>query len=252
MPLYDLLCTWSRDDEFFLAEVNRAAAEVGRTAGARVLDLGCGTGRLTLAMVGAGHGVTGVDPAEPSLAVARAKPGAERVRWIRGTSADVPTEGFDVAVMSSHVAQFIRDDREWAATLADLRRALAPGGRLVFDSRDPAARGWRAWNPVESRRRVRLPDGCEVECWIEVTEVAGDVVSFVHHYRFLGSGEELSASATLCFRPEQRLRASLADAGFAVEAIYGGWGREPVGQGDGEYVVVARRPLGVAGASAVR
>ncbi|HEX6920353.1 MAG TPA: class I SAM-dependent methyltransferase, partial [Actinomycetes bacterium] len=71
VPVYDAECPWSRDDDFFLSVV-------GETPGARVLDLGCGTGRLALGMAAAGHTVTGVDPARASLEAARAKPGAER------------------------------------------------------------------------------------------------------------------------------------------------------------------------------
>jgi acetyl esterase/lipase len=47
----------------------------------RVLDLGCGTGRLALALSAAGYVVTGVDPARASLDVARSKPGAASVTW---------------------------------------------------------------------------------------------------------------------------------------------------------------------------
>ncbi|SCG35989.1 Ubiquinone/menaquinone biosynthesis C-methylase UbiE [Micromonospora echinaurantiaca] len=231
VTVYDAECTWSRDDDYFLAVVGEAPA--------RVLDLGCGTGRLTLALAAAGHTVTGVDPAAASLAAARAKPGAERVTWIEGTSARLPDRAYDVAVLTSHVAQFLVTDAEWAATLADLRRALVPGGRLVFDARDPADRRWERWNPDESRRWIALTDGGVVRGWTEVTAVTGGVVSFVHHYLFPG-GDELLSSATVRFRTEEELRGALRAAGFTVERIHGGWGGEPVGQGDGEFIVQAR------------
>jgi 2-polyprenyl-3-methyl-5-hydroxy-6-metoxy-1,4-benzoquinol methylase len=50
----------------------------------RVLDIGCGTGVFALVLADRGIEVVGIDPAEASLAVARAKPSGERVRWIRG------------------------------------------------------------------------------------------------------------------------------------------------------------------------
>jgi 2-polyprenyl-3-methyl-5-hydroxy-6-metoxy-1,4-benzoquinol methylase len=46
----------------------------------RVLDLGCGTGALAVTRAERGCEVAGVDPAAASVAVARAKPGAQRVR----------------------------------------------------------------------------------------------------------------------------------------------------------------------------
>lgn len=232
VEVYDAECPWSRDDDFFVSIV-------GETPGARVLDLGCGTGRLALGLARAGHIVTGVDPARASLDAARAKPDAERVTWLEGTSSLLPDAAFDRALMTSHVAQFFVGEAEWSRTLADLKRALVPGGRLAFDTRDPRARAWQRWNPVDSRRRVSLAGGRVVSAWTEVTAVAGATVSFTHHYLFPGD-EELQSSATLRFRSEQEVRSTLAGAGFSVEIIYGGWQREPVGLGDGELLVIAR------------
>ncbi|NEE03934.1 class I SAM-dependent methyltransferase [Phytoactinopolyspora halotolerans] len=232
VPLYDAQFGWARDDDFFLSVVNE-------TPGSRVLDLGCGTGRLTLALAHAGHTVTGVDPAAASLAAARAKPGAERVSWIEGTSSVLPDSSFDVAVMSAHVAQFMVDDDEWAGVLGDLKRALVPGGRLVFDTRDPRARTWEDWNPVNSRRTATLPDGREVAIWTDAELVRDGAVDSTMHFLF-PDGEELLSVATLRFRTEQELRASLDAAGFDVEQIYGGWNRDPIGHPDGEFLVIAR------------
>ena len=233
VEVYDAEYGWGPDDDAFLSFVDEAPA-------ARVLDLGCGTGRLTLAMARAGHRVTGVDPARASLDAARRKPGAERVTWIEGTAARLPDAAFDVAVMTSHVAQFFVDDEEWASTLSDLHRAIVPGGRLAFETRDPDDRRWERWNPVDSRRVVALPDGRGVTAWTEVTELARTTVTLVHHYVF-PDGEELRSTARMRFRTEAEVRTSLGAAGFSVDTVHGGWGREPVGRGDGELLVIARR-----------
>jgi hypothetical protein len=142
-------------------------------------------------------------------------------------------------VMNSHVAQFLVTDLEWMQALSKFRQALVPGGRLAFDSRDPNARGWEAWNPVDSREQVSLPDGRTVEIWVEVVELLQDNVTFLIHYRF-DSGEELLSQNTLRFRSEQEIRSSLTAAGFEVEQIFGGWNRDPIGHKDGEFIVVAR------------
>jgi ubiquinone/menaquinone biosynthesis C-methylase UbiE len=231
VQVYDAMFGWSRDDDFFMSVVNA-------TPHARVLDLGCGTGRLTLAMAATGHTVTGIDPAAASLAAARAKPGAGNVTWIEGSSAALPDSAFDVAVMTSHVAQFFVTDEEWDKALNDLRRALVPGGRLTFDSRDPRARGWKQWNPADSRRQVKLPDGRQVTATIDVDAVTDNVVSFTIRYAF-SDGQALASTGDLRFRTEAELRSSLMAAGFTVEQIYGGWNREPIGAGDGEFLVIA-------------
>ena len=232
VEVYDAMCPWSRDDDFFASVVAESGARV------RVLDLGCGTGRLALGLAAAGHTVTGIDPARASLAAARAKPGAENVMWIVGMSSDAPPNAFDVAVMTSHVAQFFVTDDEWASTLQDLRRALVDGGRLSFDARDPAARAWERW-PIDWDRTVTLANGHVVQLGVEVTNVDGGVVSHEIRYEF-PDRDVLVSTATLRFRSEVELRETLAAAGFAVEDIFGSWNREPIGHADGEFLVVAR------------
>lgn len=234
--LYDASFGWTRADDFFLRLVDE-------TPGARIADLGCGTGRLTLALAAAGHTVTGVDPARASLDLARAKPGAEAVRWVEGTSRALDDAAYDVVLMTSHVAQFVVGDEEWREVLGDLHRALVPGGRLFFDTRDPDDRAWEHWNPEESRNRVRLPDGSSVEVRDDVTEVGADTIDGATLYRF-PDGTEVYARARMRWRSEALLRETLTDAGFAVDQIYGGWAREPVGAPDGELLVLAHRPPG--------
>lgn len=231
--LYDAENTWTAAEDFFLAFANERPAS-------RVLDLGCGTGRLTVALAGAGHHVTGVDPHPGSLAAARAKPGADAVHWIDGTSTALPPDAsFDTAIMSSHVAQAIADERDWAQTLRDVRAALVPGGRLVFDSRDPQARAWEHWTPANTRSHHTLPDGTALQLWIDAAEREKGLVGITEH-RFLADGNREFEDALLAFRSESALRRDLAAAGFTVERVLGGWAGQPVGEGDGELVVVAR------------
>ncbi len=231
VEVYDAECPWGWDDDFFMAVLAERSAH-------RVVDLGCGTGRLAIAMSGAGHEVTAVDPAAAALAAARRKPGGDRVRWVQGSAGQLPARSFDAAFMTSHVAQSFVDDEEWDGVLRGLRRALVPEGRLIFDTSDPAREPWALWNPRDSWRPVPLPGG-EVEAWSEAAEVAPYVWHVTERYRF-ADGRELANSATLRFRTEPELRDSLREAGFRVDRIYGGWGREPVGlSGDGEFIVIA-------------
>jgi len=252
--LYDALNPWAEDDDFFLALVNERP-------NSRVLDMGCGTGRMTLAVSAAGHHVVGIDPNPHSLAAARRKPGAGAVTWIDGTSAEIPQDSsFDLALMTAHVAQAINDDADWSRTLADLHRALVPGGRLAFDSRDPAARAWDRWTPEDTRRRHALPDGSAVETWVESAQDIGGLVTLTEHRIGRGTdagggidrageidragdrAEHETETSVLAFRTEEQLLQDVETAGFVVDHVYGGWHGEDVGSGQGELVVVAHKP----------
>ncbi len=210
-------------------------------AGARaVVDLGCGTGLITRELARRGFEVTGIDPAPAMLDVARRRPDGDRVRWVHGDAGRLEPGRADLALMSGHVAQFLVGDGQWAGVLADLRRALRPGGHLAFESREPRAREWERWT-TDARRTYDDPAAGPVEVWAEVTDVRDGVVSYENHYVFAATGEEVVSPTRLRFRTIDELSGSLADAGFTVEQVFGDWDRRPPGPGTGELIVVAAR-----------
>ncbi|GAB3536333.1 class I SAM-dependent methyltransferase [Arthrobacter tecti] len=233
--LYDAVNTWGADDEFFLQFATAVPAS-------RVLDLGCGTGRVTLAVALAGCKVTGVDPNGKRLEAARAKPEAGRVEWIEGDSTVIPPDHeFDTAIMSANVAQEILDDAALARSFADIAGHLVPGGRLAFDSRDPMARGWEAWTKERSHKTVQLHEG-QSQHWYQTTQVdeANGLVDFCAHEVGV-DGTENVGCGTLRFRSEEQLRTMLSEAGLVVDDVFGGFEGEPAGRGVGALVVTAHR-----------
>jgi len=187
--------------------------------------------------------VTGVDPAAAMLAVARSRPGGDRVRWIDGEATQLDQEMADLAVMTGHVAQVIADDESWQATLAAAHRALRPGGRVAFESRNPDARGWQAWTRRASLRLADDGAGGQLEWWYELTEVVGggELVRSEVHYRFPSPAEEIISPNELRFRARATLTSQLMAAGFSVEHVFGDWDRRPAGPGTPEMIFVAVR-----------
>ncbi|VTR76994.1 class I SAM-dependent methyltransferase [Cellulomonas hominis] len=121
--------------------------------GARVLDAGCGPGRVGGELARRGHAVVGVDVDPVLVEAARADHPAGD--WHVGDLAelDLPAAGvpepFDVAVMAGNVLTFVAPGTE-AEVLRRIRAHLVPGGRLVvgfgagrgyaFDALDEDAR----------------------------------------------------------------------------------------------------------------
>ena len=228
--LYDPLDPDRRDLDVYAA----MAAEFGV---ATVMDIGCGTGTLACLLVRRGLTVTGVDPAAASLDVARRKPGADRVQWLHADAAAVPPLGADLATMTGNVAQVFVTDPEWAAVLQAVRLALRPGGRLVFESRDPARRAWLGWNRDQTYRSVVVPGAGPIQTWLDLTGAGGGLVCFRSTFVFASDGAVLTSDSTLRFRERDELAHSLASAGLVVDEV-----RDAPDRPGLEFVFIARRP----------
>jgi 2-polyprenyl-3-methyl-5-hydroxy-6-metoxy-1,4-benzoquinol methylase len=204
----------------------------------RAVDLGCGTGTLALMMAAEGITVTGVDPDPDMLRVARTKPQLGSVTWLEGDSSRVEPRSADFTVMSGHVAQIFVDDDSWRRVLTHLREALDPHGTLAFETRNPLAKGWEAWNREATLRTVMTDDG-PVEFWHEVAAVDLPHVTYVTWTRNLVTGDEACNRDTLAFRSADDLRDSLEQAEFHVTDMFGNWTRSPFSRESKEIIVTA-------------
>jgi malonyl-CoA O-methyltransferase len=110
---------------------------LGDVAGLEALDLGCGTGRHALWLAGAGASVTAVDFSAGMMEKARAKPGAERVRFlVHDLHERLPfSDGAFDRVVSGLVLEHLKD---LGAFFAESRRVLKPGGCAVVSGMHPA------------------------------------------------------------------------------------------------------------------
>lgn len=208
--IYDLF----EGDEHTRADLDPYVAIAAEAGARRVVDVGCGTGSLAVRLAGAGLEVIGVDPAEASLDVARAKPGAERVTWVHGdaTALDAVGPDADLAVMTGNVAQVFVTDEDWFATLDAVRRALRPGGWFVFETRRPERRDWETWTIPPTT--VTASDGRTAVVQCTVTEVALPLVTFTGSTTI--GGEVLRSTSTLRFRERDEIERDLRGHGFAV------------------------------------
>jgi ubiquinone/menaquinone biosynthesis C-methylase UbiE len=101
----------------------------------RVLDAGCGSGPLSAALRAKGAIVTGFDSSSAMVELARQRLGENAALHVADLSQPLPfADGAFDDVVASLVLHYLQD---WTAPLAELRRVLQPGGRLILSVNHP-------------------------------------------------------------------------------------------------------------------
>jgi ubiquinone/menaquinone biosynthesis C-methylase UbiE len=207
--VYDALDPDRSDLDAYVAIVDELKAT-------SIVDVGWGTGTFAVHLALRGLDVTGVDPAGAMLDVARRKAGADRVRWVHGTAADLPPPRVDLVTMTGNVAQVFLGEEEWMDTLVAAHRVLRPAGALVFESRQPERRAWLDWNRDATHETVHIDGVGVLETWNDVIATALPLVTFRGTMIFHADGTTLTSDSTLRFRSRDEIVATLDAARFDV------------------------------------
>jgi SAM-dependent methyltransferase len=229
--LYDVDSGWGPDRDYYLAQPGDGPL--------RILDLGCGTGTLTLAYAAAGHRVRGADPAAPMLDVARAKPGAAAVTWVLSDAAGFRSDDrFDLIVMTGHAFQTLLTPLAMTAALSTMRAHLAPKGRVIFETRNPAIDWADQWNGFQSEHA--LPSGT-----LTVTRrVLGREPGFITFETGYLIGQDLRLSRSrLAFPTLTTVETALRAAGLVVATLCGDWDGRPFDSATSPEIIVTARRL---------
>jgi SAM-dependent methyltransferase len=248
--LYDAVPAYSArgDVAFYLEEAARAGAS------SAVLEVGCGTGRLTLPLARAGHEVTGIDLSPAMLARARAKLAEEpadvraRVTLLEMDARRMELPGspaFDLVVVPFRVMQHLIAIEDQLDVLTRVRECLRPGGRLVFDVFNPSyplmTRDRSA--EVEDTPELALPDGRALRRTLRVTAVHWvEQVSDLELIYYVRTGEHVERIVQefqMRFFTPSELTHLVARSGFQLDAMYGGFDRRPLDDAAPEIVVLA-------------
>ena len=130
-----------------IGPLHAAVAEAAvRNAGDQVLEIGCGTGSVTVLLRARGAKVTAIDQAPEMLEQARLRlADDDAVAWVEQTAAEIdrlPTSHFDAVVLCLCLSDMSPSERAFVLREAVLR--LAPGGRVVAAD-EVRPKGWRGW-----------------------------------------------------------------------------------------------------------
>lgn len=222
---------------------------LAKRAGGPVLELGCGTGRVTLPLGRAGVRVVGIDRSERMLARARMRTKrarlSDRIALIRGDIRFTPfaIPGFSMVMAPYGILQSLLSERDLKATLADVARVVEPAGifglELVAD-----LPSWGEYRKRVSLRGRRTPGGARITLVESVRQdqTKGLTIFDQEFVEQRGRATRRRAFA-LTFRtlsvPQMSRR--LAAAGFWIEAVLGDYQGGPWDPRADVWIILARK-----------
>jgi ubiquinone/menaquinone biosynthesis C-methylase UbiE len=228
------------------ATADRSSGQAGNRP--RVLELGCGTGRVAIPVAKAGATVIGVDRSASMLARARMKVRrarlAARVKLIRGDIRHLPfpDKSFELVMAPYGILQSLLDEKLLSATLKDVRRVITRDGifglELVADL--PA---WEEYSNRLSLRGERGPNGKPIALIESVTQDRRKHITRFEQEFVEGRGKSATRKKfSLAFRtlsvPQMVQR--LEKAGFEVAALLGDYQGGPWDLRADVWIILAR------------
>lgn len=234
VALYDGLNGWSDGRDFYVSML--------RIPPERVLDAGCGTGMLAVAISEIGHDVVGIDPARAMLDVAVHRKGGDEIDWRCSTLQDFRSEdGFDLIYMTGHAFQCLLDDDDILAAFQSVAELLKPKGRFVFETRNPSVRPWLRWTPGDSRRSGTAPDGQPYEMFHNVLRADGRLITFETTFRIGHKRLLLLSRSTLRFCELQEIVQLAGRASLQLDRCWGDWDLTALSEQSPEIIVSLKR-----------
>ena len=237
-------------------------------AGGPVLELGCGTGRISLPLAKAGVDLVGIDRSAPMLARARSRIRrakiADRAQLVRGDIRFLPFTdgpvsrrssssnpratsegGFEMVMAPYGVLQSLLRERDLAATLAEVRRVLRPGGTFGLE----LVADLPSWS--EYKKRLSLTGWRHRRGGVHVTLVetvrqdrARRLTIFDQEFTERRGRSRRTHAFALTFRtlsiPQMARR--LEKAGFAITALLGDYRGGPWDPRAEVWMILAKKP----------
>jgi len=213
--MYDGKFAWFVED---VPYYHRLALE---TAGP-VLELGCGTGRVTLPLARAGIKMVGLDASAAMRGAARARAAAEKLpaEFFAGDFRSFSLgRRFPLILFPFNGLAHLLDDRDLFSGLAAIEAHLAPGGRLALDLPNPRPH-LLTGNDDRVFMSYENAAGERVEIWERSQYDRVNRQSKVRWRHVSAAGEEVEELTLRVFFPDE-LISRLRRAGFATERRYG-------------------------------
>ena len=228
---------------------------LAQEAGGPVLEIACGTGRVTIPIARLGFATTGLDVVPGMLNQARRKSRGLPVRWIEGDARTFALhEQFRLIFLTGNAFQAFVTNAEQEALLERVHAHLHDDGLFAFETRNPLLPNTKTRDGLfvtletheeeETGPSYINVNGQEVR--VSRTRVYDHVAQIVHltsYKRWHEDGQEYirMARTALRYTFPQELAALLHYNGFSIERQYGDWDMEPLGATSPSIISVCRK-----------
>jgi ubiquinone/menaquinone biosynthesis C-methylase UbiE len=219
---------------------------VATSAPGRVLELGCGTGRITIPLAKSGVDIVGVDRSQPMLDLARTRTSRtlRTISFVRSDIRQLPfrNRSFSMVLAPYGVLQSLTRESDLTQTLESVARLIPRGATLGIDL-VPDVPNWREYdNKVQLRGRTS--EGAQLTL---VESVQQDrrrkVTTFQQEYIERRGGRETRHRFALTFRTltVEQMSNRLERAGFRVEAVLGDYRGQPWDERSDVWIILAKK-----------
>ncbi len=237
---YDLHCDAFNEDFLFLDQWVKSL-------GSPLLDLACGTGRMSIRLAAQGYQITGVDLVPEMIARARQKADdrAVSVEWVVSDARSFHLQKqFAGIFMLMNAFQFLLTRADHEGMLACVREHLQPDGQFLFETRNPSPRNLFEVQHPEGETYAP-PDGGQ----LVITEYQHyDPMTQIQHYnslyQWMHLGIEQKATrkrVALRYVFPQEMESLLYYNGFEIISVYGNWQQEPLTAASPAMIYVCRK-----------
>jgi SAM-dependent methyltransferase len=229
---------------------------LAREAGGSVLEIACGTGRVTIPIARLGFPTTGLDIVPGMLEQARRKSAGLPIRWVE---ADARTfalhEQFHLIFLTGNAFQAFVSNAEQAALLQRVRAHLHDDGLFAFETRNPlfpnssVREGFFLLETKaegEDRPAFINVDGDEVrESISQVYDHGTQILHLTGQRRWRAGTQEHTSTTRIALRYTfpQELAALLHYNGFMIERLYGDWNHAPLSASSPSIIPICRKRI---------
>ncbi len=228
--------------------------DYAKTLGGEALELGCGTGRVALALARAGIQVTGLDLSNEMLTVFRQKLDAQtalknRVTLIHGNMANFSLDKkFSLIIAPFRAFQALTRDEDIASALQCIYSHLSDSGVFILNVFKPFQVMDESWCYEERVQWERLDEASGnyvvKKHWGDKIDVANRIIYPHFAYEVTdknGTTTRHIEDLSLKYHYEEQLESVVQKAGFVISERFGWYDKQSIEQANRELIFVCRR-----------